>query len=60
MGYLAIIKEVLGVLWPLVLEIIKAARERELTKLGEDIRGARTKEEKRDAARKIADYLYRS
>lgn len=60
MGYVAAIKEVLTILGPLVLEIIKSLKDREVRQITTDLIKAKTPEEKKDVARKLADAIYKS
>ena len=59
MNYLVLAKELIALLWPLILEIRKAMKERELKGIETRLLSAKTKEEKRNVAKEIANSLYR-
>lgn len=60
MNYIVVIKEVISILGPLVLEIIKSLKDREVRQITADLIKAKTPEEKKDVAKKLADILYKS
>lgn len=53
------LKEVIALFWPIIQQILKTIRDAETRSLAMDIKNAKTAEEKRDAARKIAESLYK-
>ncbi len=53
-------KEIISLLIPLVLRALSAMRDKEVRDLVAEVKAAKTVEEKRDAARKFADALYRN
>lgn len=54
------IKEVIALVWPIIQEVLKALRDSEVRAVANQLKQAKTPEEKRDAARKIADHIYKS
>lgn len=60
MVYLKLFADLVRIVLPLVAQLVRAMKDREVRKIGEELRGAKTPEQKRDAARKITDYLYRN
>ncbi len=51
------ILEIISLITPIIREVFKALNDREIRAVGLDLKKAKTPDEKRDAARKIADYL---
>jgi hypothetical protein len=60
MMYVKLLADLVQVVVPLIVQILRAMKDREVRQIGEELRGAKTPEQKRDAARKITDYLYRN
>jgi hypothetical protein len=54
------IKEFLTIVLPIVMQVLKAMRDQTTRELSQELRKAKTPEEKREAARKIADHIYKS
>jgi hypothetical protein len=60
MSYLALIKQLVTILGPLVVEIIKALKDREIRSITSELLKAKTPEEKKHVAKKLADVIYKS
>lgn len=60
MGYVKLLADLVRVVVPLIVQILRAMKEKEIRQIGEELREARTPEQKRDAARKITDFMYRN
>lgn len=60
MFYVKLLADLARIVVPLIVQILRAMKEKEVRQIGEELRGAKTPEQKRDAARKITDYLYRN
>ncbi len=58
MNYLVFAKELIALLWPLILEIRKALKEQKLNGIETKLVSAKTKDERRNVAKKIALYIY--
>jgi len=53
------IKDILALLVPLIQEIIKIFRDENARNLAIELKSAKTKEDKRNVARKLAEHIYR-
>lgn len=53
------IRDIVTIIAPLVMEFKRALKDKEIRDLTKDLKDALTAEEKREAARKICDILYR-
>lgn len=60
MGYLAAIKQIIQILGPIVIEIIKGLKDREIRNVTSDLLKAKSAEEKKNVAKKLADIIYKS
>ncbi len=56
---LSALKEIFALIWPIIQEILKTFRDAEARSLAIELKNAKTPEEKRNAAKKIADALYK-
>lgn len=53
------LKEIIPLLWPIFQQVLRAFKDAEIRAIAHELKNAKTPEEKRDAARKIADALYK-
>ena len=60
MAYLAVVKELVQILGPIIIELLKALKDKETRKVTSELIAAKTAEEKKNVAKKLADIIYKS
>lgn len=58
-SFIEILKEILLLIWPVVKEVMDLLKNQRAREIALELKKAKSVEEKREAAKKIADYLYR-
>lgn len=59
MNILVLIRDFVTIVWPVIVKIIEAIKDKEINNTIKELKKAKSVEEKREAAKKIAESLYR-